>query len=99
MARLMEQLKQRRSARELVDFIAAEDWNAVDADTRFIALHEINNAITKLRERAGLVPIDDALPSEHPTAFQLIKSILSFPQTREKVKSVSKRGEVKWLTK
>ena len=32
--RLMTQLKDLRSARELVDFIAAQDWAAVDYDTR-----------------------------------------------------------------
>src|SRR6516165_2710611 len=55
--RLMAQLKDLHSARELVDFIAAQDWSVVDTDTRFTALHEINIAITKLRERNGQEPI------------------------------------------
>ena len=33
MSQLMAQLEKLRSARELVDFISAQDWNAVDADT------------------------------------------------------------------
>ena len=70
--RLMARLKQLRSARELVSFIAAQDWSAVGAAARLIALHEINQAIMRLRERNGLPPIDDALPGERPTAFQLI---------------------------
>jgi hypothetical protein len=44
MARLMNELKNLRAGSELVDFIAAQDWSAVDAETRFIALHEINVA-------------------------------------------------------
>ena len=64
MSRLMAQLEELRSARELVDFISAQDWNAVDANTRLIALNEINATITRLRERLGQQPIDDALWAE-----------------------------------
>ena len=52
MKRLMAQLEDLRSARALVDFIAAQDWESVDADTRAIALFEINRAITALRDSA-----------------------------------------------
>jgi hypothetical protein len=77
--RLMAQLKDLRSARELVDFIAAQDWAAVDADTRFTALHQINAAITTLRETNALPPFNDAIPwtDERPTAFQIIRGILT----------------------
>jgi len=44
MQRLMTQLKDLHSARELVVFIEAQNWAAVDADTRVIALFEINRA-------------------------------------------------------
>jgi hypothetical protein len=78
--RLMTRLKDLRSARELVDFIAAQDWTAVDYDTRFTALHQINNAIAALRERNGLTPIDDPLPGAPENAFRIIKTIMtSFP--------------------
>jgi hypothetical protein len=78
--RLMEQLKDLRSARELVDFIAAQDWSAVDANTRFTALHEINNAITKLRQHENLTSIDDPLPGQPENAFWIVKRIFeSFP--------------------
>jgi hypothetical protein len=77
LTRLMDELKAVRSARELVDFIAAQNWEAVDANTRLIALHEINEAIVKLREREGLPPIDDALPGEPLTAFQRIRTTLN----------------------
>ena len=45
-----------------------------------IALHEINAAITALRERNGLAPIDDPLPGAPENAFRIIKTIMtSFP--------------------
>jgi hypothetical protein len=79
MQRLLAQLKDLRSARELMTFIEAQDWSAIDAHTRLVALHEINNAITRLRERSGQ-PIDDALPGKPLRAFQLIRKIISeFP--------------------
>jgi hypothetical protein len=78
--RLMTRLKDLRSARDLVDFIAAQDWTAVDYDTRFTALHQINNAIAALHERNGLTPIDDPLPGAPENAFRIIKTIMtSFP--------------------
>jgi hypothetical protein len=55
---LMEELKDLRSARELVNFIAAQNWELVDADARAVALHEINAAICRLREKLGQPPID-----------------------------------------
>jgi hypothetical protein len=80
MAGLMAELKALRSARALVDFIAAQDWAAVDAETRLIALHEISTAICKLRERAGLPPLDDPLPGQPNNAYRIIKAMFeSFP--------------------
>jgi hypothetical protein len=80
MERLIAQLKDLRAARELVAFIEAQDWSAVDVNTQLIALHEINAAITQLRERAGQEPIDDALPGEPLRAFQVIRNIMhQFP--------------------
>jgi hypothetical protein len=80
MKRLMAQLEDLRSARELGDFIAAQDWESVDSGTRAIALFEINRAITALRERQKLPPINDALPGEPLTAFQIIREIINqFP--------------------
>jgi hypothetical protein len=79
--RLMAELKTLHSARELVAFISAQDWSAMDANTQLIALHEINSAICRLREKRGLEPIDDALPDQPLTAFQRIRKIItSFPQ-------------------
>jgi hypothetical protein len=78
MNRLMAQLKELRSARELVAAVEAEDWSAVDANTRLIALHQINVAITKLRERADEeTPISDPLPGQPLNAFLLAKQIIT----------------------
>jgi hypothetical protein len=75
---LMELLKRLdvSAGTELINFIRAQDWSAVDAHTKLVALHEINVAITKLRERNGKPPIDDALSGEPATVFQTIRLII-----------------------
>jgi len=96
MRRLMDELKELRSARELVDFIAARDWSRIDADTRMVALHEISRAIVQLREHMGLDPIDDALPGQPLRAFQLIRAIIdpkSFPQSAGEARPKSLIGQ------
>src|SRR5262245_12959325 len=76
---LMTQLKDLRSARALVEFIDSRDWSRVDVNTRMVALHEINNAITRLREHMNpKEPIGDPLPDQPESAFQIVKRILSF---------------------
>jgi hypothetical protein len=68
---------------QLVGFVGAIDWSAIDYQTRLIVLHEVNSAITKFREQRGLEPISDPLPGEKESAYQLIKALLnSFPQSR-----------------
>jgi hypothetical protein len=64
------------SSNALLDFIRAQDWSAIDAQTKLVILHEINTAITKLRTRNGMAPIDDALWGERATVFQLIRLII-----------------------
>jgi hypothetical protein len=59
----------------LVEFVRAAGWADVDADTKFEVLSLINATIMALRERAGLTPIDDALPHEEPNAFLIIREI------------------------
>jgi len=49
-----------------------------DYQTRLTVLHELNTAITKVREKRGLEPIDDNLPGDPDTPFRTIKAIL-FP--------------------
>jgi hypothetical protein len=41
-----------------------------------LVLHEINTAITKLRERYGLTPFDDGFPGDRPNVFQIIRAVL-----------------------
>jgi hypothetical protein len=99
----MGELKNLGGARDLLAFVEAQDWTAVDAETRLVALHEINSAIAKLRERNGLPPIDDALEHERPNAFILIKKIL-FPRERKAppdatIRSMSRKDLVSWKTK
>jgi transcriptional regulator with XRE-family HTH domain len=59
----------------LVEFVRAAGWERTDADTKFEVLSLINAAITALRERAELPPIDDALPDENPTAFLVVREM------------------------
>ena len=73
-----------QSAPALIRLLREFDWSQMDADVRFTVLHQVNQAITRLRERTGLAPIDDSLPwsDEPPTAFLLIKETL-FPRKAE----------------
>jgi hypothetical protein len=81
--RLMAQLKDLRSARQLIAAISTEDWSVVDADTRATALHQIDTAIIARREQQQLPPFDDPLPGAPPNAFQIIREIItSFPLDR-----------------
>jgi hypothetical protein len=69
---------------QLIGFIAAIDWAAIDYPTRLTVLHEVNSAITKFRESQKLDPIDDPLPGAPSNAFQVIRGIVtSFPHPRE----------------
>jgi len=58
----------------LIELVRA-GWERTDADTKFEVLSLINAAITALRERAKLSPINDALPHEKPTAFLIIRGL------------------------
>ena len=86
MKRLMAQLEDLRSARALVDFIAAQDWESVDVDTRAIALFEINRAITALRERQKLATDQRRAPRrtadrvpDHPRNHQSVSRTCGGP--------------------
>ena len=71
-----------QSAPALIALLDQHDWGQIDHNVRYVLLHEINQTITRVRERAGLAPIDDALPAERPNAFLLIKEHL-FPRKAE----------------
>jgi hypothetical protein len=51
-------------------------WENVDPNTKFILLHEINDAITRMREKHGMAPIDDPLPGEKVNAFLALCEML-----------------------
>ena len=67
---------------QLIGFIGAIDWAAIDFQTRLTVLHELNTAITKFREKRGLEPIDDPLPRQPDSPFRIIKAIL-FPHVAD----------------
>jgi hypothetical protein len=66
------------SADALLALMRSRTWSDVDADTKFTLLHEINTAITDMREKNGMAAIDDPLPHERLSVFQTIKQML-FP--------------------
>jgi hypothetical protein len=59
--------------------VRSVDWASIPYDTRLVVVHEVNTAITKIREKRGLEPIDDALPGEPDTPFRMIKTIVLAP--------------------
>jgi hypothetical protein len=61
---------------QLVGLAHSIDWAVIDFDTKLITLHELNAAITKLREACGQEPIDDGLPGEPLRVFQRIRGIV-----------------------
>jgi hypothetical protein len=68
----------------LLDFIGRSDWSAVSFDTRLVVLHEINDCITRMRERHGLAPFDDPLPGQPDNVFRIVRSILTPSPTHER---------------
>jgi hypothetical protein len=60
---------------QLIELVRASDWHRTDPDTRSEILSLINAALMTLREQHGLLPFDDALPDEEPTAFLIIREM------------------------
>jgi len=70
------------SADELVQFIEKADWLIqADAHSRVTVLSYIDDAIIRVRIQHGLSPFDDSLWDEPPTAFEIIRKLL----TQEKI--------------
>lgn len=65
-------------AQTLIELVQARDWSAVGVEARFVVLHEVNAAITHVRGKLGMEPIDDPLPGKPSNLFRTIKAILEF---------------------
>jgi hypothetical protein len=79
-ARVMKFLNENmhpQSAPALIALLHEHDWGQMDADVRFVVLHEINSAITRLRERENKLPFDDPLPPHAHTAFLIARTLLA----------------------
>jgi hypothetical protein len=60
----------------LIEIVEGGGWRNADSDTRLEVTILIGAAIAALRERHGLVPFDDSLPGQPPTAFEIIREAL-----------------------
>ena len=65
-------------ASALVAKVGSIDWNTVAYDVRLTLLHQINDAVTTLREMRELPPIDDGFEHEPDGVFRIVKRAL-FP--------------------
>ena len=72
----LNRLDLQRGAGDLLACVERIDWSAIDFDVRLTILHQVNDAITRFRERAGLDCISDPLPGQPLTAFWLVKRAL-----------------------
>jgi hypothetical protein len=64
-------------AERLLDILDRLDWfRHADRNIRAYLLSSIDEAIINLRVDNGFAPIDDALPGEQLTIFQMIKEKL-----------------------
>lgn len=60
----------------LITWVRASWLPTADLETRYTALSLINDVIMRLRVRNGYSPMDDSLPGEPPTVFEIIRSEL-----------------------
>jgi hypothetical protein len=86
---LLEQLEL-NSAAVLLDTVQRTAWNEISYDTRLTVLHQINQAIARLRERNGLPAIDDPLPGQPENVFRRIRATL-FPSSPANAGSSTRR--------
>jgi hypothetical protein len=64
------------SAAELLGRVQRTEWSTVSDNVRTTVLHQINQMITRLRERNGMAGIDDPLPGQPDNVFRRIKHML-----------------------
>lgn len=66
------------SAGALVGYVMHARWlRDADYNTRLDVLSLVGTAIARFRIRNGLPPFDDSLPPEPPTAFELVRHLLT----------------------
>jgi hypothetical protein len=70
--RTMKSLHDRR----ILDLVMCADWSAVDEQTKYVVLHEIDRRITTLREQSGLTAFSDALPHQRLNGFLIIRNTM-----------------------
>lgn len=63
-------------ADRMVEYVTGHKLTRAPENIRFAALEQCDYRITRIRQRAGLAPFDDALPGEEPTVFQLCRKAL-----------------------
>src|SRR5262245_10644261 len=68
---------------QLIGFVHSINWTVIDYDTKPVVVHEFNTAITAIREKHGLVPIDDGLLGEPETPFRTIRAIVLTPSPHD----------------
>src|SRR5262249_18758230 len=69
------------SSSALLQLMHSQSWENVNPHTRLVLLHEINQAIMRMREKHGMPPIDDPLPlpGKRENVFRMIKKTLKIP--------------------
>jgi hypothetical protein len=65
------------SASELFRVLDETGFAHADPYTRFLVLALIDEGICRMRVRNGMPPIDDSLPDEEPTVFEICRSVLN----------------------
>ena len=69
-------------ADSLIELLDRQPWRNADPDTRYLVQAIVGHAIVFLREREGLAPFDDPLPSfdgsyeDEPNASMIIREML-----------------------
>jgi hypothetical protein len=65
------------SAAVLLALVERTDWTAVNYEVRLELLHQINDAVCRMRERHGLSPFDDGVPGDRSNLFQRIRGAVT----------------------
>jgi hypothetical protein len=70
------------SAPGLFDLLEDSNWlQAFDEGSRYVMLSMIDDAIIRMRVQHGLPPIDDSLPGEEPTVFEICRGHINRERT------------------